>query len=238
MTEPRFSGQLVDDHELVKRSRPPAENNYAEIIPAIRDHFRGYNKSIIFTIEIGSGDGDATEYILRVDPRTKILAVDPEPKMIERLEKRFRGEYLIGRVVPSMMKISEVASMVSDNTVDLIVSALTLHNFHKDERHKVLESCYRMLSPGGLFINHDKYMPDDPVEFAERDAYQRSLYDIHLTYGRPDIKDLMLKHHLGDIHPDNVMKENESLEEMAKIGFKNSHFEFKTRIKANMVATK
>lgn len=234
----RFKGALVDDYDLIKNHRPKAENNYADLVQPIRKHFGNYRKGIIFSIDIGCGDGDATEYMLKADSRIKILALDPDIKMIDRLVVRFPTECRIGIITPLLSKIQEVNPKIFSDSIDLIVSAWTLHNFKREERHQVLEECYRMLSPGGLFINMDKYMPSDPAELEKISAYHKSLYDIHLSYGRPDIRESMLKHHAGDMSPGIIMKENESLEEMKQIGFKNVRLESKTRLKSHMVATK
>jgi len=47
------------------------------------------------------------------------------------------------------------------NSVDIIASAYTLHNFLHDYREQVINEIFRVLKPKGQFINGDRYALDD-----------------------------------------------------------------------------
>ena len=56
--------------------------------------------------------------------------------------------------------LTALQSMPSDSA-DVVASAYTLHNFLIDYRKKVVDEIYRVLKPGGRFINGDRYALDD-----------------------------------------------------------------------------
>lgn len=50
---------------------------------------------------------------------------------------------------------------VADSTFDIVASALALHNLQAGYRREVHRHIWRALKPGGMFVNADKYAPQD-----------------------------------------------------------------------------
>jgi ubiquinone/menaquinone biosynthesis C-methylase UbiE len=99
-------------------------------------------------LEIGAGTGLNLEYY-RADVRELVLA-DPEPPMVERLERRLRESGRAGRVV----KAGAERLQFEDRSFDSVVSTLVLCTV--DDPAAALREIRRVLAPGGclLFIEH------------------------------------------------------------------------------------
>ncbi len=50
---------------------------------------------------------------------------------------------------------------IAPDSVDIVASAYTLHNFLDSYRNEVIQEIFRILKPGGQFINGDRYGLDD-----------------------------------------------------------------------------
>ncbi|HIL41646.1 MAG TPA: class I SAM-dependent methyltransferase, partial [Methylococcales bacterium] len=159
-----FSGVLGEDYDLLKHICPTA----IEMSHLVGATLKGFQQSntrsespCLNIVELGCGTGITTLSLLSACKGIALTAIDNEPTMLNQAKHS-----LLDYVKSKQLSLVEndalsALSALPDNSVDVIASAYTLHNFLNDYRNEVIEQCYRVLAPGGLFINGDRYGLDD-----------------------------------------------------------------------------
>lgn len=216
----RYSGQLVNDYELLKVGFPKIQEAYEALGAAIKYHTQEIKDSKINALEIGCGSGEATLYALKADSRIKVTAVDKSDVMIERLTKNFSRFITQERLEAKCTDAVEFLAQTPNESIPIVYSSWCFHNFPRVLRNSMLAEVYRVLTPGGIFVNMDKYVPDNAEEFDAAWNEQVRLYNNYVKIGRPDLKDLMLAHEKEDMQPQIIMKESEGLQDLRDLGFK------------------
>ena len=171
-------------------------------------------------LEIGCGSGRATTKFLSSRPDIKLIAIDNEPEMLAQAEQSLRNEIKQNKLELVQSDALAYLKSVGDGCFDIVASVMALHNFERSYRSRVLREIHRVLKPGGLFINGDKYPPDDPTEFYRiLPLHLAPFFDVLGPAGRADLLKEVVLHELADLAPDRVMKEKEFIREVSEIGF-------------------
>lgn len=99
-------------------------------------------------LDIGSGTGFlAIELAQRCGPDSTVFAVDPWEEVCERLRQKIR--YLGLQNVRVLVQDAAHVEL-PDSSIDVVVSNLGVNNFRNAD--EVLETCSRVLRPGGVVI--------------------------------------------------------------------------------------
>lgn len=174
---------------------------------------KGGNEEIL---EIGTGKGLTTEKILKVCNGIKIISVDNDPGMIAQVKKNL-GKYIWqGKVEIRMEGALEFLKGFLTDSIFLVVSGFTIHNFKRDYRKDVLAEIYRVLRPGGKFITVDKIMPDNKEFFEQEVEWQNAEFS---KIPDPIERKKWIGHYIEDMAPDIIMREGEITKIMKEIGF-------------------
>ncbi|HIH11617.1 TPA: class I SAM-dependent methyltransferase [Candidatus Woesearchaeota archaeon] len=206
---------LLENYDLVLHAYPQLFRLREEVAEILHIHFRDSERILI---EIGCGAGATTEYILRQNPKLKIIAIDRDQRMIDRLKENLPEFVKTRRLIPLTIDIFKYILTLDDSSIDGIASSWTIHNFSQKQRTKLLHAIYRVLKPNGIFVNMDKYVLDNPQdEQRSFDEVVKRLKEIP----QPEVAAAAIQHEQEDREVDIIMKEKESLSEMAKMGFKN-----------------
>jgi tRNA (cmo5U34)-methyltransferase len=189
----------------------------------------------INVLEIGTGTGQTSLEILKADPRIRLWSVDNERKMLEAA-KIYLAEYAQSSRLEFIE--NDALSYLKKNSsrkFDGVVTSLTLHNFEKHYREKVLQQIFRILKVGGVFVNADKYIQDNMNIFQKEYKWQIQQFE-----KISDKKKRMawIKHYETDIKPEIIMKEKESIETSKKIGFRNIKISKRIHLEALLTAKK
>ncbi|MEI6850078.1 MAG: class I SAM-dependent methyltransferase [archaeon] len=238
MTQQRYSTHLTQDYPLLLNAFPHSEEMHAEIGKSLERYFGP--KSGLIGLDIGSGGGESTKYIMEYSSPSIIDLVDPDNIQMTRLltdlgaVAKKRGILLR----PHEEDIFDFMPKVKDNSYDFIASAWTIHNFEKDKREKILREVYRTLTPGGIFVNMDKYVPDDAKEEERLHSRQVKRYHCLAEMGRPDLEIKMIAHDEEDRKPELMMKEGESIVQLKKIGFRDVRLTKRMEKEAIIIAIK
>ena len=235
----RFSGAIGEEYELFKLACPHFDELEGGIGDLIKEHYQSSSKETISALEIGCGPGYTTDIILSGDKRIKVTAVDNEPVMIKQAGECLDDYINDGRVELFLEDGLEHLRKITSNSYDFFASAFTLHNFKQEYRQEVLQEIFKILKPEGLFLNADKYAIADTVEHQKHVDWQVEQFkEKYESIGRPDLRDEWITHFLADDKPEFIMKEQESIDAMQKIGFRNVYISYRMQGEALMVAFK
>jgi len=121
---------------------------------------------------------------------------------------------------------------IPDDSFDAVASGFVLHNFGRTDRNILIAEIHRVLKPGGIFVNADKYAHDDPEKRATVYKEQIARYDVYDTIGRSDYKKEWVEHMERDEKEDLVFFEGEAKKYMEKLGFRNIKTNYREMMEA------
>lgn len=169
-------------------------------------------------VEIGTGKGFTTEEILKANANVKIIGADNDAGMIRQAAENL-GQYIQkGRVELRSEDALEFLKKFPDNSVSIVVSGFTIHNFRNDYRRQVLEEIFRVLKPDGGFITADKIMPDDNDLFQREIQYANEQFQ-NIT--DEEKRKEWMRHYEEDMQPDVIMREGDLAKTLEGIGFRD-----------------
>jgi tRNA (cmo5U34)-methyltransferase len=231
----RFSGIIGQEYRLFKKSVP----FYDEFQNTVKKSLQKFIKKMpeiskITIIEAGCGNGATTLRILDSDIRIRVLTVDNERKIISQARKVLRNfQKRVGFIESDILSVLKI---IDNETIDAFVSAYTLHNFDKKYRRDVFRELKRVLKPGGLFVNADKYPRDDKEKHQIDFEKMIRDFDIYDTLGMAGLKKEWVKHCYDD--EENKFTEKEQVIMLKNMGFVNIKTVFRKRVEATIIANK
>ncbi len=92
-------------------------------------------------LDIAAGTGDMERAIRGICPRTRVIALDPAPRMLECYREKFPE-------ADAALATAELLPL-ADHSVNRVVCAFGVRNFAS--RRRGLEEIHRVLTPGGLW---------------------------------------------------------------------------------------
>ncbi|MEV6344772.1 class I SAM-dependent methyltransferase [Actinoplanes sp. NPDC051851] len=99
-------------------------------------------------VDVGCGTGSLIATINRVEPRARVVGVDPDPEMLAIAERRADARWLTG------MGDSLVASL-GPESADTVVSSLVLHQCPMTAKRAILREMAAVLRPEGRLVIAD-----------------------------------------------------------------------------------
>lgn len=114
-------------------------------------------------LDLGAGTGLLSGMLLQKYPNARLTLMDISEKMLRMARPRFAGTDQVQYVVGDYTKHAFTSSY------DMIISSLSIHHLTHADKKNVFGTVYKMLEPGGLFINADQVQGRTP----ETDAYYR-----------------------------------------------------------------
>jgi len=131
------------------------------VVPSSRWLARGFLQGIDFTrvgcvVELGAGTGAITAELLRdADGRCRTLIVERDPDFCDRLRGRFPGADI---ACADACDLERLLTERGIDRVDHVLCGLALPWFTPADRHRILDSSRRRLTPEGSF-RQLTYMP-------------------------------------------------------------------------------
>ena len=132
-------------------------------------------------LEIGPGTGAVTKRIVRLlGPDDRLDLVELNERFAEILARRYGGAPQHGAPREAVqIHVCPLQEFEPQGTYDFIVSGLPLNNFSADLVGEIFETCFRLLSPGGV-LSYFEYMYVRPVRklvAGERDKTRLTRID-------------------------------------------------------------
>lgn len=214
-----FDGPIAEEYNLLHRIAPEIPDmsrRVGEFVGAWAAPAAGN----LELLELGTGTGVTTAYLLHHRPDARITSLDNGPTMLEQA-----GRHLAGAVAEGRLRLveSDALSYLAQwptASLDLVASAYTVHNFLQGYRGRVFEEIHRVLKPGGVFVNGDRYALDDSLQHLRRTQDEvRGYFREFLAMDRPDLLEQWVLHLFSDESQDHIMRLEPALARMAEAGF-------------------
>jgi len=210
----RFKGVISKDYDLVIQALPFYFESQNAVVEAIAAQ---YTTPIV--VDIGLGTGLTTQAIIEKNPRCRVSGVDNERAMMEQASVNLGIEIEKGSVQVYYSDALDYLRSLPNESVDVVASSYTIHNCPRDYRAQLEADIFRVLKPGGMFINNDKYAAEDRQEYVREITEQIIRYDVLKDKGRDDLRRIWIEHEIEDGLPERIMWIDESLEQLKNVGF-------------------
>jgi len=233
-----FSGVIGQDYHLLKQISPFTAEMSRLVGKAVGE-FCLQSADAVRVVELGGGTGITTLSILSADDRLTVLSVDNEPTMQNQARQNLKKWADAGRLAfNGADALTALLSLASDS-IDLLASAYTLHNFEAGYRKQVLSEIFRVLKPGGRFINGDRYALDDVSAHTRSTQNEVAGYFKVLTsLDRLDVLEHWIIHLFNDESENHIMREAVALQQLAESGFKQIGLTHRLEVNALVTAVK
>jgi SAM-dependent methyltransferase len=119
----------------------------AYVAPAVRAILAGVphvRTEPLRILDVGCGQGDYAAALVAANPRVQVLAIDPTPRVARIASERLSG---YEQIEVRCSQVSEVGG-----AFDVILLNHVIHVVGSGEAHGILESCTRLLAPGGVVL--------------------------------------------------------------------------------------
>lgn len=209
--ENRFKNKLQKDHQIIADFSHG--NNVLKIITAMEIK-KIIEKKKTNVLEIGCGEGNFTKYLLKYNQHLNLDILDVSPEMIESAKIK------LSDWKSNINFICEDALKFLKNSIenyDIIVSSWTLHNFKWDEKMELFKHIHNRLNKAGRLFLLDKIYSDVSTKNKEQMDKLCGRYDNYLP---AELKKEIISHAKKDFSIGYRMDENNTLAQIAKLGFK------------------
>ncbi len=134
------------------------DSQRSKLIPCF-DDFYSIPVSIMNTssssptvLDIGSGTGLFSSFILNKYPEAKITLIDISEKMINIAKERFSNLTNLSYI------LADYTSYEFRHKYDIIVSSLSIHHLTDMEKKNLYKRIYKLLNDDGIFVNADQVL--------------------------------------------------------------------------------
>ncbi len=213
-----FSGVIGQDYEMLKLICPLMTEMSRLVGESLQDY--PANGNVLTVVELGGGTGITTLALLSARDDAHVISIDNEPAMQNQAKQNLSGWHKEGRVTFTGQDALSALQAMSAGSADIVASAYTLHNFLAGYRLNVIQEVYRVLKPGGLFINGDRYAFDDISRHTRTIQEEVANYFKVLTgINRVDLLEHWIIHLFSDESENHVMRETCALQQLQETGF-------------------
>jgi len=234
--EALFSGVIGKEYELL-RLVCPASTKMSELVGA--ELGKNQSTTPLNVVELGGGTGITTLALLANCQEIQVLSIDSEPTMQVQAKTALAQWVNEGKLNFCGDDALTALKSLPSESVDVVATAYTLHNFLEDYRVEVIQEIFRVLKPQGRFINGDRYGLDDISEHTRLVQQEVSGYCKTFTeLNRLDLLEHWVVHILSDESENHLMRETPALETLKQAGFSDIALNHRIDVSALVTAVK
>lgn len=116
-------------------------------------------------LDLGAGTGLLADRVRRRLPAARLTLLDVSEEMLARARARFAAA-----PVPVEIRVGDSARAELGGPWDAVVSALSIHHLADEEKRGLYARAHAALAPGGVLVNADNVLAEDPAEQARHRA--------------------------------------------------------------------
>ena len=237
--ESRFKGAISENYMLLKLALPHFEELQSQVGKAVANYHSKQKDTEVRIIEIGCGNGATSYAILNSRKDHYLVCIDNEEDMIHQAEENLLDAIAANQCRLIQCDALEFFYIQETGSASIVASALTLHNMERSYRDTLHEEIFRILEPGGVFVNADKYAPQDDVQrFQALGTALDRFFTAYVPLGKIDLLKEWVLHNVIDQSPDRCMKEGDTVRILRSIGFENIEIVYRENMEAVLTATK
>ena len=114
-------------------------------------------------LDVACGTGRTLKMIRDTLPQTALYGIDLSPTYLRKANELLSKE---PGTLPQLIQANAEALPYLDNYFEATVSVFLFHELPAEVRQRVIDECYRVTKPGGVFIICDSIQKLDTPEFA------------------------------------------------------------------------
>lgn len=132
-------------------------------------------------LDIGSGTGLLASFWIRHFPKSNYILLDAAGNMLDVARKRFSN-------MPNITYcVADYTKELPSKKFDAVISALSIHHLSDDKKKQLFDSIYKVLTPGGVFVNYDQFCGQSEfINGCYTKTWESSI--INSTLSKDDIK--------------------------------------------------
>ncbi len=238
-TDRPFAGALGEEYDFIKLicpNVPVLHSRIADVLAKLPSPGPGYQLNVI---ELGCGTGLLTAAVLGARADVAVQAVDIEPVMLDQARVNLDAAVIAGRLQLTEQDALEYLTGLATASVDVVVSAYCLHNFTEMHRGRTVAEIWRVLRPGGVFVNGDRYALDDTaLHLLTVQQEVANFFSTFLRLQRLELLEKWLLHLLSDESPDRIMRAGAASEMLRDCGFVQLTWLFRSGVDGLLTALK
>ncbi len=234
-----FSGIIGKEYELLSLICPLSTEMSKQVGIAVAEYGESLDVDHLSCLELGGGTGITTLAILLNHPNMQVLSIDNTSEMQDQA-KQSLAQWVDERRLTFLCQdaLSALQTQKSDS-FDVIASAYTIHNFPCQYREQTSHEIYRVLKPGGRFINGDRYALDDrDVHTATIQKEIAGYFRVLTQMNKLDLLEHWIIHLFNDESENYVMRTQTALNQLEAAGFKNIRLSHRQEVNALVQADK
>jgi tRNA (cmo5U34)-methyltransferase len=233
-----FSGVIGQDYDLLNLICPLA-TQMSCLVGITAGAYSSQTTDHMAVVELGGGTGITTLSLLTASDKLNILSIDNEPVMQNQAKKHLHKWVEEGKLAFCGDDALRALKNIASNSVDIVASAYTLHNFLNTYRQQVIQEIFRVLKPGGQFINGDRYGLDDISKHIRIIQQEVSGYFKVLTQiNKLDVLEHWIVHLFNDESENHAMRESVALDQLRDAGFSDITLSHRLEVNALVTAIK
>jgi tRNA (cmo5U34)-methyltransferase len=231
-----FTGPIGAEYRMLELICPNAALLARRVAERVA-HWREGEALEVF--EIGCGSGISTLPLLALRENLHVTAIDSAAKMLDQARSHLARWVEAGRVRFLEADALESLRALPEASVDVVSSNYAIHNFLDAYRRTTLDEVYRVLKPGGLFVNGDRYAMDDrAAHLAATQNEVRGWFQKFEAIGRLDLLQEWVAHLFSDESPEHIMYLTPALAHLEAIGFSPVRVEYREGVDTLVTAIK
>ncbi len=231
-----FTGKIGAEYEFLRLMCP----NHVMLAKRVGETVGAFRPGAALKgFEIGCGTGVSTLALLAARENLDLISVDSAARMLDQARASLSDFVAAGRVEFRQADALAALKALPDASLDVVASNYAIHNFSQAYRAQTLAEVFRVLAPGGLFVNGDRYAMDDrAAHLADTQAMVRQWFKLFRELDRLDLLEDWIVHLYSDESPDHIMYFGPALEQLAALGFAPVDVDFRDGVDTLIKAAK